>query len=99
MPRNVTHNAVMKLLKLPRRIGQTTITLSLDFVQRNILRDNTMAAVLSETGYRPFLDAIRGLKSRMARDPAYQAWVAKWGFNRLVLVAGGAVRDSPQDLL
>ena len=79
MPRNVTHNAVMKLLKLPRRIGQATVTLSLDFVLRNIIRDTAMSAVMSEVGNRPLLEAIRGYKSRITRDPAYREWIANGG--------------------
>ena len=78
MPR-VTQNAVMKFLMLPRRIGQATITLSWEFMLRNITRDYAMSAVMTEVGGNQFKKAVRGYKSRITRDPAYREWIANGG--------------------
>ncbi|MCH8188334.1 MAG: amidohydrolase family protein [Proteobacteria bacterium] len=79
MPRAVRASGVLRFFKFFRRLGQRTITVSIDFAVRNIARDNIMATVMSESGFRPFIDAAKGMKSRLARDPNYQAWLANGG--------------------
>ncbi|MEL0587104.1 MAG: LPD38 domain-containing protein [Candidatus Thiodiazotropha sp. (ex. Lucinoma kazani)] len=62
-----------------KRVGQSSITLSLDFISANLARDTLMGGIMSKYGFRPFFDSIRGMKSRVTKDPAYQEFIANGG--------------------
>lgn len=79
MPRQLAHNPVTRWLKSLKNISQMTVTLSVDFMLRNILRDTVMASVLSKNGFVPFVDAAKGFKHRVTSDPVYQEWLASGG--------------------
>lgn len=70
---------VMKWLSLPKRVGQTTITLTPDFMLANIARDTIQAGVMSRAGFRPVVDSIKGLKMRLTNDPLYKDFIANGG--------------------
>lgn len=72
-------NWVVRLLGLPKRIGQATITLTPDFMVANLARDTIMASIMSKAGFRPAIDSIRGMASRITSDPAYQEFIANGG--------------------
>lgn len=67
---------IVTVLSYPKRIGQASVTLTVDFMLRNIARDTLMAGIMSKSGFRPILDSLSGMKSRIARDPAYKEAMA-----------------------
>ena len=66
-------------LGMPKRIGQTTITMTPDFMLANIARDTIMGAVMSRSGFRPVLDSLNGMRLRMSNDPMYRDFIANGG--------------------
>ncbi|MDY0012845.1 MAG: LPD38 domain-containing protein [Rhodocyclaceae bacterium] len=68
-----------KWLGLPKRIGQAAITLTPDFMIANIARDTLMGAIMSRSGFRPVLDSIRGMQSRITQDQTYRDFLANGG--------------------
>ena len=70
---------IVRLLGLPKRIGQTTITLTPDFMVANIARDTIMGAVMSRAGFRPFVDSAKGMISRIKQDASYREYLANGG--------------------
>ena len=59
---------LVKLLSIPRRIGQASITLTPDFLAANIARDTLMGSIMSRHGFKPLIDSARGLASRIRTD-------------------------------
>lgn len=72
-------NWLIRLLGWPKRIGQATITLTPDFMVANLARDTIMASIMSKAGFKPFMDSVRGMASRIKTDPAYQEFIANGG--------------------
>ncbi|MBV2138596.1 MAG: hypothetical protein KUF79_17450 [Candidatus Thiodiazotropha sp. (ex Ctena orbiculata)] len=72
-------NWITRFLGGFKRVGQSSITLSLDFISANLARDTVMGGIMSKHGFRPFLDSIRGMKSRITKDPAYKEFIANGG--------------------
>lgn len=70
---------IVKWLALPKRIGQTTITLTPDFMIANMARDTIMGSVMSRAGFRPVVDSLRGMRLRLTNDPAYKEFIANGG--------------------
>lgn len=70
---------LVKWLGLPKRIGQTTITLTPDFMVANIARDTIMGSVMSRSGFRPVMDSLQGMRMRMMTDPVYKDFIANGG--------------------
>lgn len=75
-----------------RRIGQTSITLTPDFMAANLARDTLMGAVMSRHGFKPFLDSLKGFKSRLTKDAAYREYIANGGGFSSYLIDEGAFR-------
>ncbi len=71
--------AITKWLGLPKRIGQTTITMTPDFMLANIARDTIQGAVISRAGFRPVIDSLNGMRLRLTNDPVYKEFVANGG--------------------
>lgn len=74
-----TAHWLVRTLNWPRRIGQASVTLSLDFMAANIVRDTLSGFVMSKHGFRPMIDSAIGLKSRLLSDPNYKDFVANGG--------------------
>ncbi len=72
-------NWLMKLLSAPRRISQASITLSFDFLAANLARDTLMAGVMTNHGFKPFVDSLRGMASRIKSDENYRDFIANGG--------------------
>jgi len=70
---------VFNVFSFPKKLGQATITLVPDFIVANGARDTIMASMMTNSGYKVGLDAVRGLKSRMTKDPNYMEWYANGG--------------------
>ncbi len=66
-------------LGYPKRVGQLSITLTPDFMVRNISRDTLMGAVMSRAGFRPVMDSLEGMRLRMTNDPLYKDYIANGG--------------------
>ena len=80
MPRKLETNPILKFANMARRLSQATVTHSVDFVLRNtIMRDPVMGAVLSKFGYVPWVDAAKGLESRITEDANYRTWLMNGG--------------------
>jgi hypothetical protein len=69
-------NQVTKVLGWPKRIGQASITTTPEFWLANIARDTLMGSVMSRAGFRPVIDSLKGMASRMTSDPAYRDFIA-----------------------
>ena len=70
---------LIKWLGLPKRVGQLAITLTPDFMIRNISRDTVMGAVMSRAGFRPVMDSLEGMRLRLTNDPIYKDYIANGG--------------------
>jgi hypothetical protein len=70
---------ITRVLAIPKRIGQASVTLAADFMAANIIRDTIAASVMSRHGFRPFLDSAKGLVSRLKQDANYREFIANGG--------------------
>lgn len=70
---------LIRAMSVIRRIGQTTVTLTPDFMAANLARDTLMASILSRHGFKPFVDSVRGMKSRLSKDQNYRDFMANGG--------------------
>jgi hypothetical protein len=62
----------LKWLSIPTKTLRAGATLTPEFASRNVIRDQWVAAIQSETGYIPFVDAMRGLFHMVRRDELWQ---------------------------
>lgn len=72
-------STVAKVLGWPKRIGQASITTMPEFWIANMARDTLMGSVMSQAGFRPVIDSLKGMASRMTSDPAYKDYLANGG--------------------
>ena len=77
--KNSLFDTILGYATIPTRIGRSFITLAVDFIQANFVRDTLMSGMLSKNGYIPFKDAAVGLKSQIFKDKNYRDWVANGG--------------------
>lgn len=70
---------IIKLLGLPKRVGQASIVLDPAFMAANFARDQMMAGIMTQSGFRPIIDAMDGMRHRMTTSPLYREWVANGG--------------------
>jgi hypothetical protein len=70
---------IIKLLGWPKRIGQASIVLDPTFMAANFARDQMMAGIMTQSGFRPLIDAMDGMRRRVTSDPLYREWVANGG--------------------
>ena len=77
--KNSLFDSVLGYAAIPVRLGRSLITLSIDFIQANFVKDTLMSGMLSKNGYIPFKDAAVGLKSQIFKDKNYRDWVANGG--------------------
>jgi hypothetical protein len=83
-------------LGLPRRIGQATVTLTIDFMAANIARDTAMGTIFSKHGFRFGLDSIIGFKSRIVKDRDYWDFIANGGGFASYMIDPDAMRTAVQ---
>jgi hypothetical protein len=72
-------NWITKVLSLPKRLGQASITLTPDFMAANLARDTALGSIMSRSGFVPLLDSLRGIKSRVTQDQNYKDFIANGG--------------------
>ena len=70
---------IRKWFSAIKRIGQSSITLTADFMAANIWRDTIHGFVISKHGFVPVLDSLKGMRSRMLEDANYRAYIANGG--------------------
>lgn len=84
---------LVRMLGAPKRIGQSSITLSLDFFGANIARDTLMGAVMTRSGFRPIIDSLQGMRLRITSDPIYKDYIANGGGLSSIYLDEGALRS------
>lgn len=67
---------IEKALNWFRRLGQATVTLTIDFMGANIARDTILASILSRNGFKPVISSLHGIGSRLAEDKNYRDAIA-----------------------
>lgn len=72
---------VIKMLNYPVKTLRAGVTLSPDFIGRNVFRDQIPAYVQSKYGYVPVVDAVRGLGGLLKHDEDFQNWLKGGGAN------------------
>ena len=72
-------NVLMKAISIPAKMIRTGAVETVDFLSRHFIRDQVNAFVLSDNGYVPVIDALRGLQSYFKEDSSYQEWLAGGG--------------------
>ena len=85
-------NWLTRLLAVPKRIGQASITLTPDFMAANLARDTLSASIMSRHGFRPMIDSAVGLKSRLTQDQNYRDFIANGGGFSSYLLDEGAFK-------
>jgi hypothetical protein len=83
---------VVRMLGMPKRVGQTTITLTPDFMMANIARETLMGAVMSRAGFRPVMDSLQGMRLRVTSDPIYKDYIANGGGLSSIYLDEGKLR-------
>lgn len=68
-----------KLAAIPAGTLRAGATLTPEFSARNVFRDQVMAFIQSEYGYRPIFDMGRGMFEILGKGDAYQQWLASGG--------------------
>jgi hypothetical protein len=95
-----------RLLRFGKRAVQTTVTVALSYTSVNFWRDQWTAGVFSQTGYRPFIDAIRGMGHIMLKSDTYKKYIANGaGLSSFIVdqesvrrkVTGGYKKRAPLD--
>lgn len=76
---------VMRILAAPARLLRLGATQSPEFIVRNPIRDQFSAFILSENGYVPVYDMLKGLGSIFTHDAGYQNWLKSGGANSTLL--------------
>src|SRR5574343_598273 len=76
-----TAGLLTKILAIPAKMLRAGAVLSPDFMGRNLIRDQTMAFVLSKGGYFPVIDFMRGAFSLAKKDADFQNWLKSGGAN------------------
>jgi hypothetical protein len=70
---------ITKILAIPAKTLRAGATLAPDFMLRNFNRDQLSATILSQNGYVPVLDFMRGFMSIAKKDDDFQAWLKSGG--------------------
>lgn len=74
-------NFLFRMIAAPNKLFRAGVTLSPDFIPRNMIRDQIDATINSKNGYLPFVSALSGVGSLIKKDAAYQDWMASGGAN------------------
>ena len=70
-PKSPINGVFVDILRPLKKIGQSSITLSFDFMTANAFRGEIFASIITD-GYVPFRDGAKGLASRIKKDQNYQ---------------------------
>lgn len=75
-----TASIFTKIIGAPARLLRAGVTLSPEFMARNVMRDQ-MVAFIQGNGYLPVYHAMSGIGSLLKKDAAYQDWLKSGGAN------------------
>jgi len=90
-----TTNLLVKLLGKPAAWLRVGATGTPEFIMRNVLRDNTTAAIQSEFGFVPGVDFVRGLFEVVGKTKDYWDWQAAGGAHgALVSIDRGYLQEA-----
>lgn len=75
-----TASIFTKIIGAPARLLRAGVTLSPEFMARNMMRDQ-MVAFIQGNGYLPVYHAMSGVGSLLKKDASYQDWLKSGGAN------------------
>ncbi len=76
---DATPNLLEKVMSPFTRTLKAGATLSMEFMGRNIFRDQPTAMINSQFGYKMGIDSVRGMLHAMKKDDVYWAWKVAGG--------------------
>jgi GH24 family phage-related lysozyme (muramidase)/GNAT superfamily N-acetyltransferase len=71
--------ALVRALGAPKRFVTKAITSTIQFMAPNITRDTTSAATQSQSGFTPYIESLRGLKSYLSNDARFKEFRVNGG--------------------
>ncbi len=71
--------ALVRAIGAPKRFVTKAITSTIQFMAPNITRDTTSAAAQSQSGFTPYVESLRGLKSYLANDARFKEFRVNGG--------------------
>lgn len=84
---------VMRIMGGFKTLLTRLVTSSLDFMMVNTLRDTLSSFMLTKTGFKPGIDSVKGMVSRLQKDAAYwEAMANGIGFATFTQGEGAALR-------
>lgn len=72
-------NIVTRMLAVPAKMLRAGAVLAPEFIARNPVRDQFSAVAFSESGYRPIVDLVHGLRHLFKKDSVFQDWLKGGG--------------------
>lgn len=76
-----TAGILTKMLAVPASLLRAGVTITPDFMVRNVIRDQSGAFVNSSKAYVPVLDLMKGLGDITTKNETYQNWLKGGGAN------------------
>lgn len=70
---------ILRAMISARRFISAGITVMPPFFLPNAVRDTVNAATMSDSGFRPVIDTLRGMKAIVTQDPIYREWLRNGG--------------------
>lgn len=74
-----SYGSIMNIMFAAKNIFTGSITLGIQFMQANIVRDTIGATFLSKNNFTPFLDSFKGMYSFFRKDKDFQAFLRSGG--------------------
>ena len=96
-PKAISEGIVKNYISPVRVLSQNLITLALDFLFNNALKDTMLSWVTSKAGYIPVKDFVLGLTSRISRDQNYKEFVNNGGGRSSIYASEASVRRKLDD--
>lgn len=87
---------VIKVMNRAKRVGQASITLTLDFMAANMWRDTWHGWAFSKHGFKPVVDSFAGMAHRMKNDAVYRQFIANGGGMSSYLIEEGDMKKHLQ---
>lgn len=76
-----TLSLALRIAAIPAKMLRAGVTLTPEFMARNIVRDTATAAILPRYAGIPIYDTLKGLGSVISKDEHYQNWLKSGGAN------------------
>ncbi len=72
-------NLFVKLLSVPAHLLRRGATMTPEFMERNIVRDQMVASYQTSFGFKPFIDTAKAIADIMGKSNAYYDWLRSGG--------------------